>query len=180
MTRKWRSPIVFCYVFVVAVAYSRAEESGEPPVVQTQPVKASVKDLAWMAGSWHGEAFGGKCEEHWTKPAGDTLVGMFRLVGGDEKTRVSEYMIITQEGENVFLRFKHFNNDYTNWEKDVPLTFHCTKLTDKVVVFDSNEQTKPKRITYRLSDPGHLRVVVQSEENGEVTEGFTIDLAQTE
>jgi len=41
---------------------------------------ATLKDVAWIAGHWQGEALGGITEEVWTAPLGKSMMGSFKLV----------------------------------------------------------------------------------------------------
>lgn len=58
-------------------------------------------DLSWMAGSWATDKWGGRMEEHWTASAGDTLVGVNRLVA-EGKTPHREFLAIeTKDGKTT-------------------------------------------------------------------------------
>ncbi len=144
--------------------------------LQANVASPTLADLEWLVGTWHGEGLGGYVEEHWTAAAGGTMMGAFRLVAEGE-LRVIEYMMITQEDDRVAYRFKHFNSDYSTWEKDRPLEFTLIRVSDREAVFHSEvpEQNSPRRLTYRLESAGELVVRVEgSDENGELTEGFEV------
>lgn len=59
-------------------------------------------NLTWMSGSWRTEVWGGVMEEHWTAPAGKTLIGMNRVVT-DGKTVHREFIEI-ELGDPATLR----------------------------------------------------------------------------
>ena len=135
-----------------------------------------LEDVAWLAGSWHGDGLGGAIEEHWTAASGGTMVGMFRLVV-EGQIRVIEYVMITQEEDRIAYRFKHFRPDYTTWEADRPLEFTLISATPTEAVFHSEvpDQHAPRRITYRLVDERELAVVVTgSDDGGQLTESFEV------
>lgn len=139
-------------------------------------LEPSLGDLAWLVGSWYGEGLGGEIEEHWTAASGGTMMGTFRLVAED-KLRVIEYVMITQEEDRIAYRFKHFNADFTTWEGEHPLEFDLLSVSEREAVFHSQvpDQNSPRRITYRLTDEGELLAVVAgSDEEGELSEGFEI------
>jgi hypothetical protein len=161
------------FVILAALTGVLAQEVGPPAAA-----KATLADLSWLVGSWHGEGLGGEIEEHWTEASGGTMLGAFRLVVEDE-LRVIEYMMITHEEDRIAYRFKHFRDDYTTWEEDLPLEFTLISVSDREAVFHSEvtDQHAPRRITYRLSDEGVLTAIVAgSDESGQLTEGFEIRL----
>ena len=77
---------------------------------------AEIHQIDWIAGHWKGEAFGGHVEEVWSKPAGGAMMGMFRLVQGDEVGFYELLTLLEEDGSLVF-RLKHFNSDLTGWEE---------------------------------------------------------------
>jgi hypothetical protein len=100
------------------------------------PPPATIEDVAWIAGAWHGEALGGLAEEIWSAPRAGTMMGMFRLIEGGQ-LRFYELLAIREEGESLALRLKHFNADLTGWEeKGDPITFPLVKLGDREAYFD--------------------------------------------
>ena len=46
---------------------------------KTSP-QATLSDVAWITGSWEGEAFGGQVQEVWAPPLGDSMMCAFKLV----------------------------------------------------------------------------------------------------
>ena len=97
---------------------------------------AQVKDMAWLAGHWVGEALGGAVEEIWSPPLGGAMMGMFRLVKGGE-TAFYELMTILPEDGSLVLRLKHFNADLTGWEeKDDTVDFPLVAIVDGTFRFD--------------------------------------------
>jgi hypothetical protein len=77
---------------------------------------ARVEDMAWLAGHWVGEGLGGTVEEVWSPPRGGVMMGMFRLLKGDE-TAFYELMTLVPSEESLILRLKHFDADLTGWEE---------------------------------------------------------------
>lgn len=39
---------------------------------------ATIDQVAWIQGSWQGEAFGGTVEEVWNSPSAGSMMGMFK------------------------------------------------------------------------------------------------------
>jgi len=147
--------------------------------VASAGIEATVQQLAWISGAWAGKGLGGTVEEHWTKPAGDSIVGLFRLVGADDKLTVCELLMIEQRGKHVVYSFRHFGPGNKPWEDlDKPLTFDLIQLTSNEAVFESSVQNDPKRLTYTRTDD-KLAIRVQGETNGILGDGFTLNMKRT-
>ena len=97
---------------------------------------ANIDDLAWIAGKWQGEMFGGMAEEVWNPPSGGSMMGMYKLVK-DDKVVFYELMLITEISNSLTYRLKHFNPDLTGWEeKDKYVDFPLVKVTTDEALFD--------------------------------------------
>jgi hypothetical protein len=105
-------------------------------LVEGQPrPAAAVGDVAWIAGHWRGEGLGGVVEEVWAPPLGGTMMGMFRLVRGDEVS-FYEIMTIAPDGESLTLSIKHFHADLRGWEeRDESVAFPLVRLDADVAWF---------------------------------------------
>jgi hypothetical protein len=122
---------------------------------------ATLKDLAWLAGHWSAEGEG-RVEEIWSEPVAGTMTGMFRLVT-DKELRVLEYVVISEEKGGIFYRFKHFNADYSTWEKgSLPLVFRLEDAQEGRVVFKNTREAEnqPSYISYLLNKDGTLTILV--------------------
>ncbi|MEM8485311.1 MAG: DUF6265 family protein [Bacteroidota bacterium] len=116
---------------------------------------ASINQIAWIAGHWNGEAFGGQIEEIWSAPAGGAMMGMFRLIQGDE-VGFYELMTLLEEAGSLAFRLKHFNKDLTGWEeKDETVTMPLVALDENIAFFDG--------ITFQRVDDKTLQVYLASE-----------------
>jgi hypothetical protein len=97
---------------------------------------AKINDVAWISGTWKGEAFGGITEEIWSEPLGGSMMAAFKVVS-DGKVQFYEIEIIRELKESLILQLKHFNNDLKGWEtKDETVDFLLVKITDLAVYFD--------------------------------------------
>jgi hypothetical protein len=102
---------------------------------KTSP-QATLSDVAWITGSWEGEAFGGQVQEVWAPPLGDSMMCAFKLVV-DGKVEFYELCQIREESGSLVLRLKHFNGDLKGWEeKDETVDFKLVKLEKDIVYFD--------------------------------------------
>lgn len=120
---------------------------------------ATLQQVAWIQGHWHGEAFGGLTEEIWSPPNGDSMMFVFRLLV-DNKVQFYEIGGIRQIGETLLLQLKHFNGDFTGWEeKDETVDFKLVKIDSTKVYFD--------QFTFeKISDQEMNVYVVISEKEG--------------
>lgn len=97
--------------------------------------RATIADMAWLAGAWTGEGLGGVSEEMWSRPAGGAMVGTYRLIK-DGKPVFYEICWIVEQGGTIALRLKHFNADLTGWEeKDKTVDFRFIKKDGTRVYF---------------------------------------------
>lgn len=76
---------------------------------------ATIDQVRWLAGSWRGTAFGKTFEEVWSPPSAGTMVGMFKLMDGDEVEFYELLVMDTRDG-TLSLRVKHFDADFAAWE----------------------------------------------------------------
>lgn len=128
------------------------EESGQSP-------SAKVGELAWIAGSWKGEALGGAFEETWNPPSGDSMLGMFKLIRNG-KTQFSEIMTIVEQGESLVLKLKHFHGDLRGWEeKDQTVEFPLVRLQENEANFQG--------LTFRRFGTDRLNIYVAMKGDGE-------------
>lgn len=105
------------------------EEGGTSP-------KAKLSEVAWIAGHWKGEAFGGIIEEIWSPPLGDSMMFSFKLVA-DGIVQFYELGHIQQTGETLTLQLKHFHGNIKGWEeKDETVDFKLVKIEGNRVYFD--------------------------------------------
>lgn len=98
--------------------------------------KATVEDMAWLAGRWTGDGLGGSTEEIWSEPLAGVMVGTFRLIR-DGKTVFYEFLTLGVTGQGLSMRLKHFNPDMTGWEeKDKFVEFRHVATKEGVVQFE--------------------------------------------
>jgi hypothetical protein len=153
-------------LFVLVPHFSYAAEKGSNTLSLKEGETgqaASIQDLSWMAGYYKGDGLGGQCEEFWTPPSEDSMVGLFRLVK-DGKSVFQEIFIIREENNTLILKLKHFNPDLTGWEeKNQTVDFPLVRLGPNEAYFDG--------LTYRKAGDGALLVFLRlRQKSGEVVE----------
>lgn len=98
--------------------------------------KATIKSLIWLAGSWSGVGFGAECEEVWSLPKANAMMGMFQMFK-DGKILIYEFIQIIEENGSLVLKLKHFNSNLSGWEdKDVTVDFPLIKIEGTTAWFD--------------------------------------------
>ncbi|MFT7269886.1 MAG: hypothetical protein ACI905_002111 [Roseivirga sp.] len=126
--------------------------------------KASLDQVAWIAGHWRGEAFGGITEEIWSPPLGDSMMGSFKLVV-DDKVEFYEICQMVQEGETIMFRLKHFDGKLKGWEeKDETQDFALVKIEKDALYFND--------FTIKRISEDHIifYVVIEEEEKSQEIE----------
>ncbi len=128
---------------------------------ENMPV-ATIDDVAWIAGHFQGEAFGGKSEEIWSPPLGGAMMGMFKIVRNDTVV-FYEFLTIAEESNSLVLKLKHFHSDLKGWEKkDEFVSFPLVKLTKDSVFFGG--------LTFQKIDRNTLQVYLALSQNDEIRE----------
>lgn len=124
---------------------------------------SSLADVGWIAGHWRGTAFGGTCDEIWSAPEGNSMVGLFRLVK-DGKAVFYELMTIMQENQSLVLKLKHFSPGLNGWEeKNESESFPLVKVGRNEAFFSS--------LTYRKFIDGSLQIFLSMKrKSGEIAE----------
>ena len=105
-------------------------------IAQQNTLEPKLENIAWISGTWHGEAFGGLTEEIWSKPSGGSMMATFKLIN-DGKISFYEIEIIREIDNSLVLQLKHFGPDLKGWEaKDETVNFPLIEITETKVVFE--------------------------------------------
>jgi len=125
---------------------------------KAQTLEPKLENIAWITGTWHGQAFGGKTEEIWSQPSGGSMMATFKLTV-DEKVQFYEIEIIREIENSLILQLKHFGDDLKGWEtKDETVDFPLKEITENKVVFEGMSFE-------RISD-NEMNVYVDNNDNG--------------
>jgi hypothetical protein len=123
----------------------------------TQTPSHSISDLSWMSGDWQTPAGGRvQIDEHWTQPAGRSMLGMSRTVGGDKSIEF-EYLRIEQREDGIYY--------VAHPKARCPGTdFKLTRLSSSEAVFENPQHDFPKRIIYRKTSEDALTASIDAGE----------------
>jgi hypothetical protein len=150
-------------LLIGASANLYAQAPGTAPAA-----KATVDQLAWVAGAWTGTVGDRTVEQHWSAPASGTIMAMYRSIRGGKVT-LYELLAIEQEGDGVVLRIKHFapGPGLVGQEaKDESMNHPLVKIDGKLAVFEGGAAASPARITFTSPDANTLNIVVERQRDG--------------
>jgi hypothetical protein len=140
---------------LLAVMVGCSPKEGQLRLVGEDP---RLDALAWLAGSWAGVVDGGRVEEHWTVPAGGSMLGMNRTVVGGS-TIFHEYLRIEVGDEGiVYLASPRGQHP--------PTAFALAALREREVAFENPEHDFPRRIEY-WRDGESLHARIEGTQDGE-------------
>ena len=134
-------------------------------IMSTVPIEPNVEQLAWMAGDWTCEIWGGTFEETWSEPKGGAMQGMGRHLS-DGKTTFMEFMSIEQSGETVTLYM--ILGAPSKGDKS-PVPFKLSGYDGTRAIFERTEDEYPKRIIYSKPVSGIMLCRIEGIQNGEQT-----------
>jgi Domain of unknown function (DUF6265) len=107
---------------------------------------ASIENLSFMTGCWEVKEGPMLTEEQWSKPAGDTMLGLSRTLKAG-KTVFSESMRIEKTADGYAYRARILPSQ--------PGTlFKMIRSTDTEVAFENPTHDFPQRILYRKVEGG--------------------------
>jgi hypothetical protein len=137
----------------------------------------SPQSLAWMAGTWEGEMWGGHNVESWTAPVADgSMLGSYRF-GKGGKPVFYELMAIEGTGNERTMTMRHFGPGLAAREaKDEALRWRVQLAGPREVVF---HQVFPEgtgtRLRYRLAAPEKLVVeLIKTKAGKEAVDRFEL------
>ncbi|RYD91553.1 MAG: hypothetical protein EOP54_22225 [Sphingobacteriales bacterium] len=106
---------IITLLLVLATANAFSQNTLQFKEGDTSPA-ATINDIAWLAGTWQGNALGGWCEEIWSKPAGGSMMFSFRMMK-DGQTAFYELGHVIEKDGTLLLQLKHFDGALKGWEK---------------------------------------------------------------
>jgi hypothetical protein len=131
------------------------------------PGKATLADVAWLAGHRAGDGDSSAYEQVWVPPLAGSkeMMGMFRYVQ-DGKLVFTQHLLLVEDGGSLTLKFRHFDPAFgAVEEKDKPVVVKLVKVEKGAVYFDG--------LTFRNSADGGIDVFVAvGKEGGQTEEPF--------
>ncbi|PWK79210.1 hypothetical protein LX99_01666 [Mucilaginibacter oryzae] len=129
---------------------------------RAQTVKADLKQLGFMAGTWVQKHQWGDMEEFWGQPMGDSMISSFRVVK-DGKVEFYEFVVIEEANGSPVLKMRHFNRGSIAWEdKNKPLLFYLVNIEKNKAEFEL--KNKSVKLTYQLAAPDKMDVILNEKD----------------
>lgn len=157
-----------CGVLVIGMAVAAAQTPAPGAAVAPAGMKAAVDQLSWVAGPWRGTLNDRTIEQHWMSPLGGSLVGMYRSIR-DNRASLYEILTMEQQGDEVFLRIKHFAPGpglVSQEAKDQSADHVLVKLEARTAVFEGSAGGNPVRVTFNSPDQDTLNITVERQREG--------------
>ena|SRR6266851_3183634 len=125
--------------------------------IGAQEISPEMWKLGFMSGCWKGVDKGQILEEQWTRPAGQSMLGVGRTIR-DGKTEFYEFLQIRERSDGIFYIAE------PNGRKAV--SFKLVKLNDSQAIFENPENDFPQRIIYQKTIDGSLLASLEGTESG--------------
>ncbi|MDE2663021.1 MAG: DUF6265 family protein [Gemmatimonadota bacterium] len=153
-------------------AIGQEADPGSRPAPAAPSGAVDLEELAWIAGHWGGDAFGGQIEEAWFSPAGRSMSGSFRLVR-DGLAVMYELLLLEQDDDGeIYYRFKHVGRGWVPWE-ETRLEYRLTALEGRRATFRSTAEAPPSNapwwFTYESPTGAELFVTIHGRGGGDPT-----------
>lgn len=159
-------PAVLCTVLAASSSFAQESAIGTAPAA-----KATIQQVAFIAGQWSGTLGDRNIEQHWMTPLGTSMVAAYRNVQGTEP-KLYELLVIEQEGEGLVLRIKHFNPGpglAGRQPQGESVNHRLVKVEGQTAVFEGTGEN-PARVTFARNGPDALDIVVARARDGKITE----------
>src|SRR5688500_19753339 len=130
------------------------------------PVRASISQVAWLAGNWAGGVPGG-IEERWAPPAGGAMLAVSRTTRGDRMIAFEFLRIVERDGTLVYIAQPNGN---------APTEFRLSAITADSATFENRAHDFPKVIAYAKKADGTLEARVS--DGGQRGETFVFRAAK--
>lgn len=114
------------------------------------PLRATLDDLARLAGSWYGHVGEDLIDEHWSAPAGGVMIGIFRWLK-QGRLYMYEFLAIDPEASGgLVLRLKHFHDGLVAREgRSLVRAFPLVELGSRQATFRRGGAFRSNQFIYR-------------------------------
>ncbi len=156
------SLLLLAFISVFPTMRSQGEAEPDLPLEK-------LKRMEWLAGTWSGEAWGGRFEAHYSTPAGGRILGHSRLYR-DEKEVFYEFEVFeVRDGRIVMSPFPGGKR-----ATGLELSAHDPKA--RRTVFENREKDYPTRIVYeRVAEDGLVITLSDPHGGSEKVETFELE-----
>jgi hypothetical protein len=117
-----------------------------------QPARATIGQLAWLAGVWTGTLGASEIEERWTPAAGGSMLAISRTIRAGVMNAFEFLCIVEREGGLVYTAMPNGRQPATD--------FVLTKIEGDSLTFENPAHDFPKTIRYSRRPDGSLEAVI--------------------
>jgi Domain of unknown function (DUF6265) len=125
--------------------------AASPRAQSGPPVRASISQVAWLAGIWSGGGGPISLEERWTPAAGGAMLAVSRTVKGDRMVAFEFLRIVERDGTLVYIAQPNGHP---------PTEFRLSAITRDSATFENKAHDFPKVIAYAKKPDGSLEARV--------------------
>jgi hypothetical protein len=144
---------------MLALCLAAAGASIEAAQARRPPAKATIAQLAWLAGTWAGGGGPVTVEERWTPAAGGAMLAVSRTVKGGQMVAFEYLRIVERNGGLVYVAQPN---------GQPPTEFTLTMVSAESATFENPAHDFPKMIRYARRADGTLEArVSDGGQNGE-------------
>ena len=115
------------------------------------PARATLAQLAWLAGTWSGGSGPVTVEERWTPAAGGAMLAVSRTLKGDRLVSFEFLRIVERNGGLVYI---------AQPEGRPPTEYTLTAISADRATFENHAHDFPKMIRYAKRADGSLEARV--------------------
>jgi hypothetical protein len=139
-------------VVAIAVLTVVLGAAGETRAQGASPAaRATIAQLAWLAGTWNGADGPIAFQERWTTPAGGAMLAVSRTLKGDRMVAFEFLRIVERDGTLIYIAQPNGRP---------PTEFTLTAITADSATFENPAHDFPKMIRYTKRADGSLEARV--------------------
>ncbi|MFX1512483.1 MAG: DUF6265 family protein, partial [Promethearchaeota archaeon] len=91
----------------------------------------------------------------------NSMMGMFRWIKNG-KVSFYELIVIDNIEEEITMKLKHFNSDFTGWEEKVDFVHYVlVDVTDSEIIFKPNDPNKKGSLVYKKPTENKLIAILE-------------------
>ena len=142
--------------------------SAQQPIGSAPAAKATIQQVAFIAGAWTGTLGDRTIEQHWMQPLGTSMVAMYRNVQGTDP-KLYELLAIEQEGDSLVLRIKHFTPGpglAGRQPQAESINHKLVKVDERTAIFEGTGEN-PNRVTFTRKSAEALDITVERIRDGQ-------------
>jgi hypothetical protein len=115
------------------------------------PARATLQQLAWLAGEWSGHMGSASIEERWTPTGGGAMLAVSRTIANERLVAFEFLRIVERDGGLVYI---------AQPDGRPPTEFTLTRIEPNAATFENPAHDFPKAIRYQKKEDGRLEATI--------------------